>query len=312
VYDTKKDTNVISSIFKSKDFQEMDLVVGPLYKSTIDFTTDLCLKKQIPIVLPFNSDVSNLFKNPFVFKAVTSNMALIDAEIDYVLKHHSQHNIILIKPSSTEDIALYERAREKLELGMRNYPNAYNAQFIETSIGSSSGRELNAHIKKDTVNVIIIPSASQNYVSNAMNTLNKVMNLNPYNKNLKLIAFGLEEWNKFDEIDVKYRNRVNQHYVSYRFVDYNFGEGLALVRSYRAKYGTDPNVYATQGFDIGMYFMGALHLYGTGFANELNRYRMQLVQNDFYFIQVAPDSGYENKGACVIKYDNYTLVKMPK
>lgn len=312
VYDTNKDTTVISKIFKQKEFEDMDLVVGPLFKSTIDFTVELCKKKQIPIILPFNSETSNLYKNPFVYKTVTSNMSLIDGEVDYILKSHHQHNIILIKPTSADDIALFERAREKLELGLKMYPNAYNVRFVETTIGSASGKELNNHIKKDTVNIILIPSANQTYVSNAMNTLNKVMNLNPYNKNLKVIVFGLEEWNKFDEIDIKYRNRVNQHYASYRFVDYNNGSGLAFVKSYRAQYGTDPNVYSVQGFDVGMYFMGALHLYGTNFENYMGKYKMELVQNSFDFKQAAPDSGFENKGVCVVSYDNYRLVKKSK
>jgi LysM repeat protein len=312
VYDTKKDTSVIAGLMNKEEFKEVDLVVGPLFEHTIRYATKRCAEKQIRIVLPFNTDEKNLYNNPFVFKSVASDMTLMDGTVDYIVQHHAQHNVILVKPINQSDLALYERVRERFNEKIKAVKNPYNLKIVEASQGSTSGRELNAYVKSDTVNVFIIPSNDLTFVSGAMSRLNKVMNLNPYKSDFKVVTFGLEEWNKFEDLDVKYRNRLNQHYASYRYVDYNDPEGVEFVKAYRSHNGVDPNVYATQGFDIGMYFVSSLYLYGTNFDSALDFYRMNLVQNNFSFQPILPQSGQENQRVCIIKYDNYKLVPMQK
>ncbi len=310
VYDTNKDTNTIAKAFKQPEFNDMDLVVGPLYPKTIKYTTALCAKKKIRIVLPFNSNAEVLYQNPYVYKGVASNMTLLDGTIDYLIENHKHHNIILIKPKTAADLALYERARERFNQKIKGQVGAYNVSIVETGMGSSSGRDINAILKKDTTNVFIIPSTNLTFVSGAMSTLNKVLNMNPYAKNLNVIAFGLEEWNKFTDLDVKYRNRTNQHYASYRYLDYNSEQGIKFIREYRKHYGTDPNVYSSQGFDYGMYFLSALHLYGTNFDLAIAQHQMELTQNEFHFRTIQDGSGRENQRVCIIKYDNFELKQL--
>lgn len=309
IYDTKNDTNTIASVFKKVEFQEMDLVVGPLFRKTSAYAAKKCAERNIRIVLPFNVDADVLYQNPYVYKGVGSNMTLLDGMVDYIIEKHKHHNIIVIKPFAAADLALYERVRERFNEKIKDVPGAYNLSIVETSQGSSSGRDLNNLVKKDTANVIIIPSTNLSFVSGAMGRLNKVLNMNPYAKKMKLIAFGLEEWNKFDELDVKYRNRTTQHYASYRFMDYNTENGTAFIRAFRNSYGTDPNVYSSQGFDYGMYFLSALHLYGTNFDLAIADHQMDLTQNDFQFRTIQPGSGRENQRVCIVRYDNYRLIQ---
>lgn len=310
IYDTKRDTNTLAKIFAKPEFNEMDLVVGPLYQSTISYTAKECAERKIRMVLPFNADAKVLYKNPYVYKGVTSNMSLMSGTVDYVLKAHKEHNIILVKPTGAEDIALYETVKKKFNDSVKNVKGAYNSKIIEVDLGSSSGRDWNTIVKSDTTNIFIIPSTSLTFVSGAMARLNKVMNLNPYAKNLKIIAFGLEDWNKYDDMDLKYRNRTYQHYASYRYLDYNAPHTVDFIRSFRTKTGTDPNVYSTQGFDFGFYFLSALYKYGTNFDKALKDHKLDLIQNDFNFKTVEQGSGYENQRVCIVKYDNYVLYQM--
>jgi len=310
VYDTRKDTAVIGKIFEQPEFNDMDLVVGPISRNTIDYTAKLCGQRQIRIVLPFNSDSDVLHQNPYVYKGVASNMSLLDGTVDYILEHHKQHNIILIKPTSPADVALFERVLDRFNTKMAGMSGTYNVKVIESGLGSSSGKELSALMRKDTANIVLIPSTNLTFVSGAMSRLNKVINMNPYSKNFKIIAFGLEEWNKFEDLDLKYRIKTYQHYASYRYMDYNTPASIDFIRTYRSTYGTDPNVFSCQGFDYGMYFLSALHLYGTNFDLAIADHRMKLTQNDFEFRLVQAGSGRENQHVYIVKYDNYTLIQM--
>ncbi|MEX1001592.1 MAG: LysM peptidoglycan-binding domain-containing protein [Crocinitomicaceae bacterium] len=312
IYDTKKDTAVIASIFEKEEFQEIDLLIGPFFQNCISYTAAKCAERKIRMVSPFKTDPKTLHNNPFAFKPVTSNMSLMEGTIDYIVKHHAHHNIVILKPFSEGDKALFESAVQRFNAAIDTLDEVYNTEIVQLSLGSSSGRDLNAQLKKDTVNIVIVPSNDVKFVSGAMNRLNQVMNFNPYAKKMRVIAFGFEDWNKHDDIDVLHRNRLNQHYSTYRFVDYNTDNGLKLVRAFRKQNGVDPTVYSTQGFDIGFYFLSALHKYGTNFETFLKHHQLELVQNDFYFQQIAPGSGFENKSVSIVRYENFELIACPQ
>ncbi|UKN01501.1 LysM peptidoglycan-binding domain-containing protein [Paracrocinitomix mangrovi] len=306
-FDTKKDSNAIAKIMDSEEFNNVDLVIGPLYKNTIAYVVNRCAKENIKVVLPFKVDAGVLHEHSNVFKCVTSNMTLMDGTIDYLVENHAHHNIIILKPYSESDKALYERAKARFNEKITGKPSM-NGKILEYEWGSSSGREINAKMRKDTTSIFIIPSNDPKYVTGALNRLNKVVNLNPYAKNLKVVAFGFEDWNNFDAIDVLHREKLNQHYSTYRYVDYNTGKGLNFVKSYRYHTGIDPTVYSTQGFDVGMYFLSAMYLYGTSFDQYLKMHNMPLVQNSFSFKSIAAGSGFENQSVSVVKYQNFELV----
>lgn len=308
VYDTKKDTATVGKILNGEELQDVDLVVGPLFKKTIGHAVQICAEKNIRIVLPFKADASLLHDHPLVFKAVSSNMTLIDGSVDYIIDKHAHHNVIILKPYTEGDKALYERAKSRFNEKITTV-DSYNDAIVELGLGSSGGRDLNGYMKKDTTNVVIVPSSDVKFVTSALNRLNKVMNLNPYAKNLRIVVFGFEDWNKYNDIDVLHRNRLNQHYATYRFVDYNIGRGKEFVRSFRAHTGVDPTVYSSQGFDIGMYFLSALYLNGTNIENNISNYHIELVQNNFKFNSIAEGSGFENVSVSIVKYLDFELIE---
>lgn len=310
VYDTQRDTATITQIFSGPEFNGMDLVVGPLYKNTIAHTVRLCVSQNIRIVLPFKSEPSVLHQNPKVYKSVSSNMTLMDGSVDYIVKNHAHHNVLILKPYDEGDLALYDRAVSRFNEQIVNV-KSYNSAIVATGLGSSGGRELNAYMKSDTVNIVIVPSSDVKFVTNALNRLNKVLNMNPYAKKMKIVVFGFEDWNNFDDVDVLYRNRLHQHFSTFRFVDYNQGKGKEFVRAFRANTAVDPTVYSSQGFDIGMYFLSALYLHGTNFENQLGSHRLNLVQNDFDFRVISPGSGFENRNVKIVRYENFELIACP-
>ena len=309
VYDTKNDSGEVARIFAKTEMENVDLVVGPLYQKTINAAVAKCEEKEINIILPFKANAKVLHQNPHVFSTVTSNMTLYDGMVDYIVENHTQHKVILLKPQYG-DLTLYNRVRDRFNELIKEKPNAYASQLTDIPMGSSGGRDINVHIAKDTVNVVIVPSTDVKIVSGCLNRLNKVMNINSRAKQLKIVVFGVEDWNKMDDLDILHKVRLNHHYASYRHTDFNKAKGLGFVRSFRSKFAIDPTVYSTQGFDVGMYFMAALKLYGTQFQSYLHLNEINQVQNAFNFQKIADDGGYENKGTIIVRYSGYELEKM--
>lgn len=310
VYDTKKDSLTVLKIFENEEFKSMDLVVGPMYQIETNLTAQLCGERNIPLVLPFKVDAAVVIKNPSVYKTVASNMTLMDGAVDYILENHAHHNVMIVKPTSTSDIAIFDRTRERFNSKIGSIPGAMNPQIVEVTSGGNSGKDMDVYIKKDTTNIIIVPSENIKFVAGIMMRLNSVINSNGRASKMRIVVFGIEDWNRYEDLDVQHKNRLYQHYASYRFVDYNQGKGLTFVKAFRNRFGTDPTLYSTQGFDVGMYFLGALHLYGKNFNPFLKNYQIELVQNDFDFQPVADGSGSENMRVCIAMYRNYKLVQM--
>jgi len=297
-------------IFGNEKFKLMDLVVGPMYQVETNLTAQFCASRNIPLVLPFKVDAAVVIKNPNVYKTVASNMTLMDGAVDYILANHAHHNVMIVKPTLTSDIAIFDRTRERFNSKIGGIPGAMNPQIVEVTSGSNSGKDMDVYIKKDTTNIIIVPSENIKFVAGIMMRLNSVMNSNGRASKMRIIVFGIEDWNRYEDLDVQHKNRLYQHYATYRFVDYNKAKGLTFVKAYRNRFGTDPTLYSTQGFDVGMYFLGALHLYGKNFDPFLKNYQIELVQNDFDFQPVADGSGRENMRVCIAMYRNYKLVQM--
>ena len=305
IYDTKRDTNTIAAIFKKNDFSDVDMIVGPFFQDEVTYVAKYCRQYRIPMVLPVNADNSVLYQNPFVYKTTASTMSQMDGMVDFLTKDYSRYNICIVKPSSAEDKALYDRARDRYNSAVK--ANGYTPNIIELDLGSTSGKDWSYKLRKDTVNIIVVPSNDVKFVTSVFTRVNNVLNTNTYAKGMKVIVFGLEDWNRIDDIDVKHRMRSEQHYASYRFLDYDNNQTNNFINSYRAQIGADPGISGVQGFDVGYYFLSAMYLYGSHYTDFLDMYSIELIQNKFKFTSVSSGNGMENSATCIVKYDNYEL-----
>lgn len=305
VYDTKRDTNTITKIFQRSEFKDIDMIVGPFFKDEVSFVANYCKKAKVPMILPVNAENSVLYQNPYVFKTTASTMNQMDGMVDFLVSDYGNYNICIVKPSASADKALYDRARDRFNNAVK--VKSYSPNIVELDLGSASGRDWNYKLRKDTVNIIVVPSNDVKFVTSVFTRVNNVLNSNTYAKGMKVIVFGLEEWNKIEDIDLKHRIRSEQHYASYRFFDYDKPENNGFVQKYRQSFGADPSVSSAQGFDIGFYFLSAMHLYGENYVGFLSHHQVPLVQNSFKFTSTVAGNGQENSATCIVKYKDYEL-----
>jgi len=308
VYDTQKDTLKIQKHLNKPEFSDIDLVVGPLFSKTINYLASYCKVNEIPMVIPFKGNSKVLYQNPMVFKATTSNLGLVEGIGNYAAKKMSSYKVLMVKPSQKSDLVLFEKVMDTYNTTIKTVENPMSTTIEELKLGDAGGRDINVHLRKDTVNVIIVPSTDVKLVTSVFARLNSVMNLNTYSKNMKIVVFGLEDWNKMNGIDLKHRVRLNQCYATYRYTNYEDVKTDTVIKAYRTKYGTDPDIYGLQGFDIGYYFLSALYLYGENFNSYLHQYELETIQNDFKFKKNMVGDGVENSSIKIIQHSNYDLI----
>jgi hypothetical protein len=101
-------------------------------------------------------------------------------------------------------------------------------------------------------------------------------------------------------------------------MDYQNGPTIKYLKKFIANFGTEPNSYGVQGFDVAYYFLNALHFYGKDFEGCLPYMNVSLLQGNYFFKRVSPTGGFMNQGVSVISYnrnfevERKSLIGIPK
>ncbi|MBL4623880.1 MAG: hypothetical protein JKY42_01880 [Flavobacteriales bacterium] len=82
------------------------------------------------------------------------------------------------------------------------------------------------------------------------------------------------------------------------------------MKKFRSNYSTDPGLYGFTGFDVTYYYLGVLGKYGANFQAHLPEYQYRGITTSFNFYQTSLESGFENKSAHILKYEDYRLVEV--
>ncbi len=291
--------NVLNTL-KKPELAEMDLMIGPLYGSGFMPVAKFAKDHMIPIISPFTQINKILFDNPYVCKVLPSSVLQVEQMAHFVIDSFQSQNIILVNNGNMKEISFYNAFKNiaKAAALEKKYPasdsvkEAKNFPVMEGLLSSSK------------VNVIVLPSNSQSYVTEFISRLNTLQDKN------KIVLFGLQNWMNYDNLDFEYLNSLALHIPASNYIDFQNTATQRFITNYREKYKTEPELYAYNGFDVTYCFISALKKYGSGFLNNITDEKYKGIISDFNFIQtVSNKSGFENKSVVILKYQDYKLVK---
>ena len=87
VYDSRGDSNNISSIFNKYEMSKMDLIFGPIFPENFDVVRKFAEEYKINVIAPLSNKIEIIEKNPFVFKVVPS--------LENILKYTARHVAVM-------------------------------------------------------------------------------------------------------------------------------------------------------------------------------------------------------------------------
>jgi len=304
VYDTYRDSARIAKLIASDDFAKMDLVIGPT--EHIEAVAKVAKEKQIPVVCPFGYTNKILLDNPYMSKAVTSTTQLILEASSYIVTNFSNENIILVDGKGKKDEAAVKAYRKLLNDGLGKAGIKDTVKYVKSE--SYLSKAFSDHLRKDKVNVLVVPSNDFSYVSSFFNNLNNLSIKWNY-KDYKFVVFGTDEWLKYEDIDTYYKNRFNVHIPSPVYVNFNDTlRTIPFIHAFRNKYASDPDKYAMMGFDIAYFYLAGYLQRGKIFATELDRYDIELVNTAFRYKRINETSGFLNTNVYILKYEDFRLI----
>lgn len=295
--DDRDSLATLDDILKRPEFNDMHLIIGPLYSSNFIKVSVFAKEKGIPIVSPFAQQNKMLFRNPYVSKPTPAVVTQLEEMGEYIVNKYGGENIILL---SSKDTAFSNPVRKRIKalLAAKQIAPPDSLKEVKAVAGISP------LISQTKNNIIIVPSNSRVYVTEVLSKLNNLAEKN------NITVFGMPSWNSFDNLDLEYLNNVHFHYVTSQYVNYDDEDTKRFILAYRSEYKADPSEYVFQGYDVTSYYLGAMMKHGLNYPSMLEKIPGKGLQTSFEFFRVSPDSGYENKAIRVIGSVDYkqTLV----
>lgn len=300
VYDSNTDSAGMVRLLKKPEIKEMDLIIGPLYGKI--FEPVLCFAKEnkINIVSPTLQGNGMLTENPNTSKVTPSYVTQAEELAIYICEKYSGQNIISFNSAIPKDKPYLDAFKQTANPLLKRA----NADTVKEVTFST----LKNFITDTISNIVIIPSANQSFVAEAINNL--YLHKQEKQDTITLIVFGMSNWEDIESLDFGYLNTLSAHISSCSFLDYKNPQTKRFILKYRKEFKTEPTQYVFLGFDVTYFYLNGLHQYGNLFQKKLPEIKQKGLQTEFNFYQPDVNSGYENKGIGIMKFENYSYKRV--
>ncbi|MGD1848141.1 MAG: LysM peptidoglycan-binding domain-containing protein [Salibacteraceae bacterium] len=303
VYDTRNDSATIISLLHREEMEKMNLFIGPLYRSNFELVAAFAKSRQINIVSPVHQSNRLLLGNPRVSKVSPSLPVQSKALTKYVFKKYRNDNLVLLNSMKLRDQYWVDALkRDSREMYLQADSNSLDT-LPELQIYKVSQDLLETVLKKDTENVILLPSNNRAFVSEVM------IHLNELKEDYQITIFGLEKWQNYDNLEAEFLHDLKVHLVTSSFVDYQSPAVVQYLRSYRNRFHTDPAKYSFLGFDVTYFYLRALQEHGIAFQEHLGSMDEVTTSIKFDYFKTGMEHGFENENVFILRYQDFQLEK---
>ncbi|WP_324721357.1 LysM peptidoglycan-binding domain-containing protein [Salinimicrobium sp. HB62] len=284
VLDTEQNPGQVNLLLNSRDFDNVDAVIGPLLQSTVETVARGLERRNIPVISPLTKKETASLDN-FLQARPTDEM-LSEAMINYISDHSAGKNLIIIADGS---------ASEKRRRLSSAFPSA---RLITPSEGGSLNQAQMAEaLDKTRPNWIILESSKIGILSNATSYLNSLAD----SYKITLLTTDRNKSFDSDNISNNHLGKLNFHYPS---VDRSFDpvKNRNFIKKYVEKYGVTPDAAAVRGFDVTYDVLLRLASAEDLYESIKQEGTTQYVENKFKY-EHRPNGGYINNAIYIVSYD---------
>lgn len=270
---------------------EADIVFGPIAPADIAKVLDL-VDGSTGIVSPLDQKAAALVPaHRNLIQAPASSAAQYEDIIRWIREEkHSGDKIVVVSEKNGKESELYGMIRRS---GLEFEPFSYNilqGRNIVSTLGSA--------LVTDGVNRIVIDSESEAFVNDVVRNLSLLIH-----SKYEIVVYSASKIRSFDTIDVENLHNVSLHVSLSYYIDYESPAVKKFLPAYRALFGTEPNQFAFQGYDLASYFIKVCADYGDTWIDHIEDLdRNTLFQANFNFRE-AGGGGLVNYGIRRIVYN---------
>jgi LysM repeat protein len=299
VYDTKNDPHETFDLVAKKEFDDMDLVIGPFYSKNFKIAAEILSRRDVPIVAPLSTK-GNLLENiPNAFQVIPTPKRQLTYLSDYIRENYSDKNITLVRKNTEQESTFADWMISSLEMDSINYKEI----LVDGAVIDSIHHELDSLAE---TNVILIPSSEKDFVTDLLTKLNAT-------RDSSIVVFGMPNWYTFSDLDFDYLMNLNVHMPNSGVLSYDDNFTQYFIKGYQAATGADPSArFAFSGFDVSFYFLNLLNTYG-GISADMYLEPKELLNLNFdYNYKRNEKNGSRNQSVHIIKYEDLEIIRVDK
>lgn len=298
VFDTEDQLAEVSKILNNNDFSNYDAVIGPLLGNNFDRVARTLQKDGVPVISPINIP-EQLYAN--VFQTIPEPQLLTNAMIQYVKDDALKVNVIIISDHSHTEVSNrlkteFPSAKQIFSRKNKEGRDAYYIMAADLTGAFSNGK-----------NYVFLETANEALVSNVTSMLNGWSN-----KNHEIVLVSTNKTDAFEGANVS-----NYHLASLKFhypsinKSLNGDEQNSFVKSYKLKYGIEPNKFAARGFDLTLDVLLRLASEEDLYSASGNDVETHYTENKFRYSKKL-NGGYYNEAIYIVKYTSDLTIEEAK
>ena len=303
VYDVGEDLVRVRDVLARPEIRTLDIIFGPMHKTSIAIVSDAAKKHGTYLVSP-NSFSNEVFaENPYLMRALASRETLLRYLGNYVAIQHPEDNVIMINSDNAKDWPYRKLFKESYNQALGSFPNSLDDSLRTAGISLTKPENVNDWLRKDRMNVLVVPSNELAFVSDFMTRLSRI------DSEYKIQIYGLENWIRYDNIEAAYKNRFKLRLVMPSYVDYHNESTIKFLEKYRNENRMEPTSYGYgfAGYDLMMFFGECLLKYGLGFPADFGEFEMKGVNASYRFGKSTTGQEFENKSVYIVEYDDFQI-----
>ncbi len=252
-YDAGTDTTAVKRIFDLPEVKQMDLVVGPVYRSSAKIASRFAAQNNVNVVNPLSLDLEVAGDNPNVFLFESSIATQARQAATYAYNTFEPKTAIIVFEDARDDAAFAQHYREQFtKLGGKVI--AYKKiKSSQTTATAAVFKEL----KFDNVGHI---AAFSDQMTAAVNTVSTLQS-----RAAKLPLMTYEKWLGIGQLTLRQLDDLEIYFVNPKYIDTMSPAVRQFRKRYAARYNMTPSPYAYAGFEMLYYFGTLLQQYGPRF-----------------------------------------------
>ena len=288
-FDTQLSMAKTREILKRENLNGVSAIFGPLEPESLKEVALQASEYSVPVLAPL-TEGSDLSLNN-VFFALPSEKVMQEHMIDYLSGKRIDENIIIIADAKNKPT--------EAEL-LKRFPGAKTVVLQEDRTIKID--QITALLSPKVENWVFLETDQSNMVHHAASLLNSLIS-----KEINIRLFTTDKNRSFDNAVVSYSHLSNLRFTYPSASREIMDDGFA--RSYRKRFGSDPDVYAVRGFDLTYDLLlkiaykndliGASKLIG----------ETEYTGNKFNFVKNTA-SGYFNQASYIMGFENMRLIEI--
>lgn len=304
VYDTENNAARVRRIISELKLDPPDLVIGPLYKSSVEQVAQGLQNMDIKVVSPLSSTVETA-GHPNLIKCIPGTSARLEKIAESINQYYPKANLIFLDYPEPKGIG---QTREISQLIARLNPLEGDRSISRIQVPTSNGNLkldsiMDVVLKDRSLNLVVTLAEDKVFLSTLVGELRSGSQRDSTIVRLMVSSKVMD----INTLDFNYLSDLQVTMPNNNFVDYQDTITRSFLTRYRELYNEEPSKYAFQGYDVGMFFLQKLWKSGPYFFSAAIQTNEQHLSTGFQLVQ-QPGGGYENHYMMITRIKDFELV----